>query len=341
MQVRNKEEILESMISNFALDIPVYEGTITHAIFSAVALAIEREYSIKDEEEKQIFLVDGRYEFLDKRVSEFGYLRKEGEQAHGEVIFSGEIGYLIKDGLVISCNGLDFVVSEGGVIEENGEGKAIVKAIEVGAAGNIKAGSDFTCESHNFERIFNENDFINGIDIESDEDYYARFLFTQRHKGISGNVDHYDEWARSVDGVKNSKTTDLKYGPGTVEVIVAGKDNVVSEETVGRVKEYIESVRPIGASVTVKSMSNFDIDIVARIKSSTDSETIKSMYRSIGDNYLITCNKSIIFSKLYSLLATIPEVTDVISFTANGDINNILITSEQKPKIRNIKIEVV
>lgn len=341
MKVRSKDEILDSMISNFKLDIPVYEGTLTYAIFSSVANAIAREYTIKDEEEKQVFLVDGRAEFLDKRASEFGYDRKDGELASGSVVFVGSPGTLIKDGLIIKCNSLEFVVSEGGSISSEGEGRAIVKALEVGSAGNIKAGSDFTCEEIEFDRIFNENDFKNGIDVESDEDFYTRVFYTQRNKGTSGNEDHYNEWAKSIDGVVDAKTTGEKNGPGTVEVVVAGKENVVSEDILRKVREYIERSRPVGPKVTVKSMSNFDVDIVATVKSAAQSENLSNEYKILADEYLNSCKDTIVFAKLYSTLASMADVEDISSYKINNDIKNIPISSEQKARVRTVTIKVV
>ncbi len=341
MKVRSKDEILDSMISNFKLDIPVYEGTLTYAIFSSVANAIAREYAIKDEEEKQVFLVDGRAEFLDKRASEFGYDRKDGELASGSVVFAGAPGTLIKDGLIIKCNGLEFVVAEGGSISSEGEGRAIVKALEVGSAGNIKAGSDFTCEEMEFDRIFNENEFKNGIDIESDEDFYTRFFYTQRHKGTTGNEDHYNEWAKSVDGVVDAKTKGLKDGPGTVEVVVAGKNNVVNEDTIRRVKEYIEVVRPIGPKVTVKSMSDYVVNISARVKSKSEMATIRNEYIEVANKYLSDVRSSVVYSKLYSLIAGLSSVDDVVDLTINSGKSNLSITSEQKAKVGTVTIEVV
>lgn len=341
MIVRGKEEILESMLSNFSLQIPVYEGTITHAIFSSVANAIAREYSIKDEEEKQIFLVDGRTEFLDKRASEFGYDRKDGEPAVGDVIFQGDTGTLVKEELLIKCNGMDYRVVKGCTIGENREGRAVAMASNVGADGNIKAGSEFTCESQRFERIFAENDFKNGIDIETDEDFYTRFFYTQRHKGTSGNEEHYDEWAKSVDGIIDAKTTGLKNGAGTVEVVVSSKNNTVDGDTIKKVKDYIEKVRPIGASVTVKSMSDFEIDLNIKVKSHADMEIIKHRFLEDAEVYLENCSSNIVYSKLYSVLASIEEVEDVVLFELNGATVNISINSDQKAKLRNVSVEVV
>lgn len=341
MRVRSKKEILETMISNFNMDIPVYEGTITHAIFSSVANAIAREYSIKSEEEKQIFLVDGRSEFLDKRAGEFGYDRKDGEHASGSLVFVGTPGTLLKVGLLVKCNGLEFAISEGGEITSEGEGKATVKALLVGSAGNIRAGSDFTCEEMEFDRIFNENDFINGIDVESDEDFYSRFFYTQRHKGTTGNEEHYTEWAKSIDGVLDAKTTGLKNGHGTVEVVISGKKNVVDEDTIRRVKEYIETVRPIGPRVTVKSMSDYYVSISAKIRSKHDVNAVKSEYIEIANKYLGEVKENIVYSKLYSLIAGLSTVDDVVELKVNGGSQNLKITSEQKAKIESITIEVV
>lgn len=338
MKLRSKEDILSSMINNFNMDIPIYEGTITHAIFSSVANAIAREYTIKDEEEKQIFLVDGRNNFLDKRAWEFGYDRKEGKNARGIITFVTASTEIVPEGLTISCNGVDFVTLHAGQLSENSVDIHIM-AVNVGSAGNIKAESNFKCEEMYFERIYNKEDLTGGIDIESDEDFNTRFFYTQRNKGTSGNEDHYNEWAKEVDGVVDSKTTGLKYGNGTVEVVVAGANNVVSSEVVNATKVHIDSIKPIGVSVTVKSMSDYSLSITAKVKAS-DVKGIEKEYRNIAGDYLLKSNE-VIYSKMYSLLANIESVADVVDFKINGSTSNIKIDSQQKAKIGDIKFEVM
>ncbi|MBC2576587.1 baseplate J/gp47 family protein [Peptostreptococcus canis] len=338
MKVRSKDEILNSMIDNFSLPYPVYEGTITHAIFSTVANAIAREYSIKDEEEKQIFLIDSRNEFLDKRAWEFGYDRKNGEFASGELTFEGTQGIVIPIGLKLKCNGIDFEVSESGQINDEGEGNAYVICTQLGNKGNIKAGTEFICDDMDFNKIYNANDLVGGIDIESDEDFNTRFFHTQRHKGTSGNEEHYEEWAKEVDGVTDAKATGLKNGNGTVEIVIAGKNNVVDELIINKVKEHIDITRPIGCKTTIKSMSDYSINITARIKTNSD---IKSEFTYLANNYLNTCKENIVYSKLYSILANMSNVIDVLDFLVNDSKNNIKITTEQKAKVGILKIEVV
>ena len=70
----------------------------------------------------------------------------------------------------------------------------------------------------------------------------------------SGNINHYKQWARSVSGVGNAAVLPLWDGNGTVKVVVASEENEpLDEAIVSKVAQYIESVRPIGAEVTVVS----------------------------------------------------------------------------------------
>ena len=343
MHVRTKEELLNLMIENFDYDIDVYEGTLTYAIFSTVASAIEREYTIKDEEEKDIFIRDGHNKFLDERITEFGYERKDGEYAVGQVTFEGcQPNAWIPTDLELFCNGMKFIViQEDARANEEGIGKAMIRSEEVGLNKNIDSGQIFTTDKFSCNRIYNENAITGGVDNESDDDLRTRFFYTQRHKGTSGNVYHYEEWSKEVTGVDKAKVNPLKYGEGTVEVVVSGKSDKVTEDVLKNVKTHVEEVQPIGAKLTVKTMDYKELNISAKVKSYMDRDYIKGAFEDEVEEYLKSVHSEIVYTKLLSILAKMMEIEDVTEFKINEGRSNIQLKSEELPKLKNITIEVV
>ena len=341
MIVRSREELRNSMIDAFEMDIPVFEGTITYAIFSAVANAIAREYVIKDEEQKSVFVRSASGDFLDKRVEEFGYSRKIGTPSEGIIRIEGlPSGIFIDLDTELVCeNGMTFNIEGGITTDDTGivESKAYSK--EIGFDRNIPAGLDFQTTEFNYDRIYNPEEFKGGLDTETDDDLKARFFHTQKNKGNAGNENHYEEWAKEVVGVYNAKATGEKEGAGTVELVVSDKNNTSDEELLNSVKQHVESQKPIGSKLFVKGMNELSININAKILTEYDVELIQSNFFEEANEYLKKERDSIKYSKLYSILANSDNVTDVTEFKVNDDVKNIPITTEQIGKLKDVKIE--
>lgn len=343
MIVRSREELRNSMINAFEMDIPVFEGTITYAIFSAVANAIAREYVIKDEEQKSVFVRSASGDFLDKRVEEFGYSRKLGSPSKGILKIEGlPQEQNIPEETILKCeNGMDFYILGTTYVKDEDEGVIEIEAYstEIGFDRNIPAGLDFQTTEFNYDRIYNPDAFKGGLDTETDDDLKARFFHTQKNKGNAGNENHYEEWAKEVVGVYNAKATGEKEGAGTVELVVSDKNNTSDEELLNSVKQHVESQKPIGSKLFVKGMNELDINITAKIITDYDVELIQSNFFEEANEYLKKERDSIKYSKLYSILANSDNVTDVTEFKVNGDIKNISITTEQIGKLKDVKIE--
>ena len=86
----------------------------------------------------------------------------------------------------------------------------------------------------------------------------------------------------SVDGVGGAKCVPLWNGAGTVKVVIVNSSGeAASTSLVSSVSDYIETVRPVGASVTVVSATAKTLNVKAKI-------TLKSGYTEMTVNASIT-----------------------------------------------------
>lgn len=343
MRVRNRDEILDSLIENFPIeDIPLYEGTFVYTLLSTLATAIEREYVIKDEEHKQIFIEDGYDEFLDKRVAEFGYTRKQGSNSSGVLTFIAPQGHIIPADLKVYCNGVEFELETTATVGADGECDINASSVDFGYNTNIKAGSDFTSEDKTIVRIFNKNNFVGGLDRENDEDLRTRFFYTQAHKPTSGNIYHYEKWAMDIDGVTKVKVKPLWNGNGTVKVIVSGKNGALEDDILNNVRDYINEKKPIGANVTIATMNKMpiNININCTLIDKISKDVLKQKISDIATEYLENNQNKINFLKLYALIIGIKEIDSVSEFNINSNKSDIEIDDESYPVVGNIVVEV-
>lgn len=316
-------------------ELAVNEGSITNSIVSALSVEEAKLYIDMMNLFRLAFIEEGFYDYLDKRVNEFGIYRKEGEFATGEVEFKGTVGTRIDNGSIIRINGLDYsvikdiTISE--VIEDN---KSPIQANGVGSNYNVPINSIFTIaeEITGLESIVATTEIEGGIDKETDEELRTRFYETQRNNATSGNVAHYEQWAKEVDGVYNAKVTPLWNGAGTVKVAIAGRNNKpVDEEIIEKCKAYIEEVRPIGATVTVVTPSELKINIAANItlNSAYSKEQAEAEVLTKLEEYLLTVTDKVLYSNIFAMLVNCDSIVDCTEVKINNQTSNINISAEQ------------
>lgn len=182
-----------------------------------------------------------------------------------------------------------------------------------------------------------------GTDKENDEALRARFYIRARTPATSGNAAHYKQWALEVPGVGAAKVLPLQNGPGTVTVLVVNSNRNVDDSLAEKAAAYIETERPIGATVTVKSPETVRVDLSAKLAVSTEAalSTIKETFEKSVDSYL----KSLIFdtykvssAKIGGLLLDTVGVEDYADLTLNGGTGNISLTQLQIPILGTVSL---
>ena len=339
------ETIKERILSNMDNFIDKREGSFVSNMISPVGTEFAKYYFELDNILSIMFLEDATNEYLDKKVNDFAVYRKLGTRSSGTIQVEGEIGtYIPKNSIVLSQAQLEFYTLNDIWLDE-GINNIQVEAIEVGEKYNIIASSidKFKIDVIGVKSVTNEEDFIGGTDTETDDELRSRFFEIIRKPATSGNIYHYEQWAKEIDGINQARVKPLWNGAGTVKVIVSNDNDIVEESIIQKCRDYIEEVRPIGAEVTIITPSVLDVSITANIevKEGYDTTKVKVEFEDNLINYLKTCNGEVTYTKVASCLGMVEGIEDYNSLLLNNGTKNISFNDEQIPKLKSIKLEVI
>lgn len=108
-------------------------------------------------------------------------------------------------------------------------------------------------------------DIVGGTDVEDMETFRQRILFRKRYPPHGGAASDYVGWTQSQSGVTRTYVERLWTGAGTVRVFVLMDDlyaNGIAPSTeIERIADFIETVRPAGAIVTIAAPVARIIDV--------------------------------------------------------------------------------
>ena len=212
---------------------------------------------------------------------------------------------------------------------------------------NLLANTEFELVEKNDKvtKLINEVEFVNGVDVETDEDLRKRFIKVVNNPSTSGNKNHYEEWALEVNGVGRAIVYPLHNGNGTVKVMIVGNDNKpVSDEIIEACELHISENMPIGCSLTVTTPTNLNIIINASIelKEGYELEDVKLDFEASLNEYLKDVTTELTYSKVYGLLANHLGIEDITSLLVNDNNINISIAEDKIINISEINlVEVV
>lgn len=337
--------IRQRMLNNMANDIDKREGSFVSNMVSPVGVEFAKYYIELDNILAIMFLEDATNEFLDKKVYDFGIERKQGAYARGYIKIAGVNGTFIpQHSEVLSQGGLVFFTLED-VWVENETAIVEVEASNVGAKYNLIPNSidKLKVEIQGVTSVTNEEEFVEGVDVETDEELRERFFEIIRRPATSGNIYHYEQWAKEVDGINEARVKPLWNGNGTVKVIVSNDNNIVDKEIVQKCQEHINNVRPIGADVTVVTPSPLDIRISANIyiESGYDADEAKFVFEDNVKKYLNSCKGSVIYTRVASCLGSVEGIKDYSDLKVNEGIVNINYDDEKLPILKSTALSEV
>ncbi len=180
---------------------------------------------------------------------------------------------------------------------------------------------------------------------ETDESFRKRILERIQRPIVSGNKNHYIDWAKSVAGVGEAKVISCWEGNGTVKVIVQSSDyDVPSDEVIENVASFIEDNRPIGASITVTKAIpvSLNVDASITIESGNSLEDIKSEFVELLQTYLssISFDEKTVLSyyKIGDIIFGIEGVIDILEYTINGGKSSLKTEFEEFFKLNEVTL---
>lgn len=334
------ELIKERILNSISNDLDKREGSFIHDMISPIAVELTRSYMELDNVLNIAFIKTSYDDYLDKKVNEFGIYRKEGEKATGIINILGADGTRIPQGTIaLTENNLRFILDEGLIV--NGEVSLKATAEEVGKKYNILQNKIVKLDIDIFGvKSISNKEFTGGIDRETDEELKIRFFKVIQKPITSGNANNYEQWALEVNGVGNAIVKPLWNGPGTVKVMISDSNKQpVSSEVIKACEEYIESVRPIGATVTITTPSPFNISISVDVDLD-NTKTLEEVTNKIRNNlisYFKDC-KEIIYTKVGGIISATEGVLDYRDLKVNNDNTNVIIPDENIINLSNLVV---
>lgn len=349
-----KEDLLKAMKDYYQKDlggaVSDVEGTFVGDSLSACAVESEAAHAEMNLIIQAAFAQTGWGDYLTMRAAEFGVDRKLATRSVGIVTVKGN-GLVPKGAIFATKSGIQFSTTKAVKIEDSGE--VPVEAVVAGTEGNVKAGTivSIPVTIAGIGSVVNEADMAEGYDEETDEALRDRLFFHVRNPITSGNMNHYRQWAESVEGVGAARTIPLWKGNGTVKVLIVNdKQDKASEDLIKKTGDYIETVRPIGASVTVATPDYMDIDIKCRVKPAEGHESsYAEELKAAINQYLVAYGfEGELANVTYVSIARIGEamihsgaITDYDSLQVNGGITGVTLNQESLPRVKSLEVTLI
>lgn len=322
------------------------EGTFSFDNLSANSVEFEKAYAEMALMMEAAFPQTSWGQYLDNLAEELGGLeRRQATSAIVDLTIGGTAGTNVQAGSLFATErGIQFATNELVILDETGSGTVKASAVVPGTDGNVSAETivKIPVSIYGVTSVTNQADASDGYDEETDSELLNRLLFKLKNPVTSGNVNHYIEWASSVSGVGSVYVKPLWNGAGTVKVIIVNnKNDKASDELINTVKTYIDSVRPIGADVTVTTPDYTEITVKANIAVSdgyrdTANEVLKQALEKCFNSVGIQGTVSI--AKVGKVMLDTGAITDYDSLTLNGDNKNISMDAGHLPRLGSLEV---
>ncbi len=322
------------------------EGTFTGNNLLAVSNELGRIYSQDiDTLLPRGFAQTATGDDLDKVGQDDGVFRKEATYAEAIVTISGTPGRY--SGILVGADNIRFLLDDF-VIGTSGTADVRAVCQIPGTGGNVSAGTikEIKTQGTTLDTVINNQAAHGGYERESDKEYRERILDKKQKIVTGSNRESYRQWALSVSGV--SKAIDVFNGPGTVGVYIIANNNVVGDtELLEKVFEYIESVRTVGANVSVMYAEPLQINVTATVVlgegagiANVKNDFINLLSDYINDFPFIYKRKAIFsFMKTADLLLQVDGVADVTDIVINDLDSSITLEETQFPVVGEVTIQ--
>jgi uncharacterized phage protein gp47/JayE len=279
--------------------------------------------------------------YLDLRAGEIGLTRKEAVKSVGSLTLTGPEGTFVPEGtraVTDSMTPVYFLTTQEGTIT-GGTLTVTAEAETAGAAGNVTAGAVVSlAEGDPLLGILtatNAAAFDGGADSEADADLLGRYYDKIRKPATSGNANSYLQWAKEVDGIGDAKVYPTWNGPGTVKVVLLDMDKTAPPQSlVDAAQAYIESERPIGATVTVVGAEEIAINITADV-TLTAGKTVDDAVTEVTTTvtaYLTSMafvDTTVRYTQIGSYILNANSVVDYSNLTIEGGTTNVTLQDGQ------------
>jgi uncharacterized phage protein gp47/JayE len=285
-----------------------------------LAGASHLEHGHLDAIAKQLFPNTASGTDLDGLASLYDIARKAPTYATGVVTFTGTNGATVPNGTQLRrSDAAEFTTLADAVLGASGATVPIVSAL-AGLAANTDAGAGLALISPilgvQSPAIVTAAGVEGGFDQETDDELRVRLLARMSSPPAGGNAGDYKAWALSVAGVTRVWVYPLTPEIGFVTVIFTTDDapggSIPTQDDVDAVKAYIDSVRPLGATVIVLAPLVLALDITLHISPDT-ADLRTEVTAALSDLILQEAQPggTLYLSHMEEAISTTPSIVDV------------------------------
>ena len=292
---------------------------------------------------QQIFASTAETEQLERHGLEWGITRKAATYAGGICSFAGMASAYAPAGTVLlRVDGLRYVLLEAVLIDVTGTATAPVQAEIAGDNGNALPETVLEFETPitglGVEAV-TEDGLAGGVNTETDDALRVRILQRKQLPPMGGADHDYKIWATSIPGVTGAEVFGLFFGGGTVLVTCGNYENsspIVPDATIEEVRQYIQTQRPVTASVTVKSTLESQVAVAIKlnpnqpeVQAEIEAEIV-DLFRRQGRpgktislaqlDEVISAASGELDHKIVSLLQESVEVTEIVLDTYHSAV---------------------
>jgi len=332
-------------------------GSRIRCILEVVAAQLDAGYYMAEQILKLFFAATTVGEYLDLRVKERGLSRYEGSRASGAITLSrstpAPFGQLIPKGTTFETedHAVQVKTTYSATLAQGSTSVTVpVKATDIGSSGNLQAGTVLQQTGIAVGLIemaeVSGSGLTGGTDIETDDTLRSNYLDVVRSPATSGNGYHYRQWALEVSGVGDVKVFSEWNGPLTVKVVIADSSHQpASAALISEVAQHIETVRPIGATVTVVSAVAKPVNVAATVvlESGYTLQQVTSFVSSEIQKYLKETSFSaayISYAKIGAILLAVSGIGDYSALTLNDAEENIVLADAEVPVLGTVDLGV-
>lgn len=331
---KDKDEILANLLNSISDEYQKSVGFPVYDILNAVAIAIEPLYIAYERTSNELDADNLTGIFLERFISQRKGLRRKPATFAEAILEVTGTGTIKKGALFQTESGLMFEAVEEKAIAESGQVKVRCKLS--GSGGNVLRGeiNTLSVSIHGITSVINNQNATGGYNAESDDNFRERYYKALREPATSGNVYHYEQWAKEVTGVGKVKVIPRHQGPNTVKLVIINSNNQPADQSlINTVQDYIDpdsrgegrGKAPIGAKCTVISATSKVINISVSIRGKTDETTKSIIRKNISDYFASVAFKEnyVSYAKIASVILNTEGINDLENLRLNNTGANI------------------
>ena len=322
-------------LKNYRPDADVTTDSDFYVRATSVASAVEGLYQHQAWMVRQIFPDTADREYLYMHAAVRGLAVKQAVPARGSLRISGQPGAFVPEGVQARrADGALYRTTADDYIPLAGTGTFAAEAVVAGIVGNADDDTPVTLQVSpaGLDSAAKLLSMRGGVSQESDGALLARLLDLIRRPPAGGNRHDYRRWAMEVEGVSDAYVYPLRRGLGTVDVAIVSGEGLPSQDTINRVKDYIEDVRPVtakGCLIVAPSLRYVDMVVRVSLRDTTIDQAREAIRQSLQAQFLqIAPGMTWVRSQSEALISNVAGVVDRaiawpvsnIAPVVNGDI---------------------